>query len=100
MSASRAIRRTLLIVLALNGVVTAIKLGVGFRRDALTVIGAGLESGLDLLNNVIALTLVGVAHRAPDEEHPYGHAKFEMLGALAVMGFCRSRASNCCARVC
>ena len=82
-----AVRRTLIIVLALNGVVTLIKLIIGVRRDALTVIGAGLESALDLMNNVIALLLISVAHRAPDEEHPYGHAKFEMLGALAVVGF-------------
>lgn len=87
MSTSSAVRRTLLIVLALNAVVTAIKLAIGFRRDALTVIGAGLESALDLMNNVIALSLVSVAHREPDEEHPYGHAKFETLGALAVVGF-------------
>jgi len=53
----------------------------------LTVVGAGLESGLDLLNNFIALTLVGIAGREPDEEHPYGHAKFESLGTLAVVGF-------------
>lgn len=87
MNASAAIRRTLLIVLALNALVTGIKLAVGIRRESLTVIGAGLESALDLMSNVIALMIVGVAHRAPDEEHPYGHAKFETLGTLAVVGF-------------
>lgn len=87
MQSAAAIRRTLIIVLALNGLVTAIKLVVGFRRDALTVIGAGLESALDLMNNVIALLVVSIAHRAPDEDHPYGHAKFETLGALAVVVF-------------
>lgn len=87
MSTSAAVRRTLLIVLALNAVVTFSKLAVGFRRDALTVIGAGVESALDLMNNVIALILVAIAHRAPDEDHPYGHAKFETLGTLAVVGF-------------
>ncbi len=86
-SGAAAVRRTLLIVLALNAVVTIIKLVIGVRREALTVIGAGLESALDLTNNLIALTLVAVAHREPDEEHPYGHGKFETLGALAVVGF-------------
>lgn len=84
---SAAVRRTLLIVLGLNGVVTLIKLAVGIRAEALTVIGAGLESALDLTNNLIALSLVTVARQAPDEEHPYGHAKFETLGALVVVGF-------------
>jgi len=87
MNVSRAVRRTLLIVLALNLIVTLMKLTVGVRTGALTVVGAALESGLDLLNNLLALALVSVAHRAPDEEHPYGHAKFETLGTLAVVGF-------------
>jgi len=87
MQVSADVRRTLLIVLALNGLVSGIKLMVGVRTGALTVIGAGLESALDLMNNVIALALVRVAHQAPDEEHPYGHAKFETLGTLVVVGF-------------
>lgn len=84
---SQEVRRTLIVVLALNALVTIIKLVVGVRTGALTVVGAALESGLDLLNSVIALTLVAIAHREPDEEHPYGHAKFETLGTLAVVGF-------------
>jgi cation diffusion facilitator family transporter len=87
MATSGAVRRTLIVVLVLNALVTAIKLVIGVRTGVLTVIGAALESGLDLLNNFIALTLVEIAHRAPDEEHPYGHAKFETLGTLAVVGF-------------
>lgn len=81
------VRATLLIVLGLNAFVTLVKLIVGAHTGTLTLVGAGLESGLDLLNNAIALALVGVAQRAPDEEHPYGHAKFETLGTLAVVGF-------------
>ncbi|HMC56522.1 MAG TPA: cation diffusion facilitator family transporter [Gemmatimonadaceae bacterium] len=87
MSISHDIRRTLIVVLALNALVTLMKIYVGVHTQTLTVVGAALESGLDMMNNVIALTLVGIAHRAPDEEHPYGHAKFETLGALAVVGF-------------
>jgi len=87
MIVTRAVRRTLIVVLALNALVTVIKLFIGVRTGALTVIGAALESGLDLLNNLIGLTVVGIAQREPDEEHPYGHAKFETLGALAVVGF-------------
>jgi cation diffusion facilitator family transporter len=51
------------------------------------VLGAALESSLDLLNNVVGIALVGLAARGPDEDHPYGHAKFETLGALAIVGF-------------
>jgi cation diffusion facilitator family transporter len=51
------------------------------------VLGAALESGLDTFNNVIGVMLVDVAGREPDEDHPYGHDKFETLGALGIVGF-------------
>lgn len=82
-----AVRNTLLVILALNVLVVAIKIVVGVRTHALSVLGAALESGLDVFNNVLGIVLVGVASRAPDEEHPYGHQKFETLGALAIVGF-------------
>jgi cation diffusion facilitator family transporter len=63
------------------------KLAVGVRSGSLAVLGAALESTLDLLNNAIGITLVSIAAQAPDEEHPYGHDKFESLGALAIVGF-------------
>lgn len=84
---SGAVRRVLAQVLVLNLVVVAIKLIVGIRTDALSVLGAALESSLDVLNNVVGMILVSVAARAPDETHPYGHAKFETLGALAIVTF-------------
>jgi len=82
-----AVRGVLARVLVLNLIVVAIKVIVGLRTGALSVVGAALESSLDLLNNVIGMILVTVAARAPDETHPYGHAKFETLGALAIVTF-------------
>jgi cation diffusion facilitator family transporter len=84
---SPLVRRTLLVVLALNAIVAVVKLVVGARTGALTVLGAALESGLDMFNNIMGVTIVAVAGQAPDENHPYGHDKFETLGALAIVGF-------------
>ncbi len=84
---TRGVRSTLLLILALNAIVVAVKIAVGVRTNALSVLGAALESSLDLLNNVVGIALVGLAARGPDDEHPYGHAKFETLGALAIVGF-------------
>lgn len=81
------VRRVLIVVLLLNGVLAGVKVLVGIRTGSLTVLGAALESALDMLNNIIGVSLVGVAGRAPDEDHPYGHDKFETLGALAIVGF-------------
>jgi len=40
-----------------------------------------------MFNNVIGILLVRVAGRGPDEDHPYGHDKFETLGTLGIVGF-------------
>jgi cation diffusion facilitator family transporter len=81
------VRGVLARVLVLNLIVVAIKVIIGVRTGALSVMGAALESSLDLLNNVVGMILVTVAARDPDETHPYGHAKFETLGALAIVTF-------------
>ena len=82
-----AVRRVLRQVLVLNALVVAAKLGIGVHTHALAVLGAAFESGLDLLNNVIGMTLVSIAARGPDEDHPYGHAKFETVGTIGIVMF-------------
>jgi len=82
-----AVRNTLILILVLNVIVAGIKIVVGLRTHALSVLGASLESALDVLNNIVGVTLVRVASQEPDEEHPYGHQKFETLGALGIVGF-------------
>lgn len=76
-----------MIVLLLNAVSAGLKITVGMRTGALTVLGAALESTLDMLSNFVAILAISVAARAPDEDHPYGHEKFETLGTLAIVGF-------------
>jgi cation diffusion facilitator family transporter len=82
-----AVRNTLILILVLNVLVAAVKVIVGLRTNALSVLGASLESALDVLNNIVGIALVRVASQEPDEDHPYGHQKFETLGALAIVGF-------------
>ena len=84
---SAAVRRALIVVLVLNALSAALKVSVGARTGALTVLGAALESVLDMLSNGVAILAVSVAARAPDDDHPYGHEKFETLGTLAIVGF-------------
>jgi cation diffusion facilitator family transporter len=82
-----AVRRTLLVILVLNAIVVVAKAVVGVRTQSLSVLGAALDSSLDLLTNIVGMVLVRIAALGPDEEHPYGHAKFETVGALGIVGF-------------
>ncbi|MDQ3556515.1 MAG: cation diffusion facilitator family transporter, partial [Gemmatimonadota bacterium] len=81
----RAVRRVLWITLALNVVLVAAKAAVGLATGTLSVVAEAAQSSVDGGNNLLALVLARIASRDPDAEHPYGHAKFETLGALAIV---------------
>ncbi|MDX1578697.1 MAG: cation diffusion facilitator family transporter [Gemmatimonadota bacterium] len=81
------VRRILVWVLGANLLVIAAKLVVGIRSGSIAVLGDAAHSGIDAVNNVVGLAAMRLAAAPPDEEHPYGHGKFETLAALAVAGF-------------
>ena len=83
----RAIRRVLTSLLLANLAVMAIKAMVGYFTGSLAVLGDAVQSSVDGINNVLGLIIIKVAARGPDDDHPYGHAKFETLGALTVVVF-------------
>lgn len=81
------VRRVLLITLVANVAVVVGKVTAGLAANSLSVLADAAHSSVDAWNNVMALVLARVAAKAPDEDHPYGHAKFETLGALAIVAF-------------
>ena len=82
-----AIRRVFLGLLVANVAVVAAKTAIGLTTGSLSVLGDAVHSSVDALNNVVFLALMRVASAAPDAEHPYGHGKFEALGALFILVF-------------
>ena len=87
MPASALVRRVFIGLLVANLAVVGVKLWVGFASGSLAILGGAVDSCVDALNNVVALIVIHVAAKEPDEDHPYGHGKFETLGALAIVGF-------------
>lgn len=81
---SAGVRRVLGGILVANIVVVIVKFAVGVDTNSLAVFGDALQSSVDAANNLFAIFVVRVAAKAPDEDHPYGHAKFETLGALLI----------------
>jgi cation diffusion facilitator family transporter len=84
---SAEVRRVLRFVLWLNLGVLALKVVALISSHALSVAAETLNSSLDAANNVFALWIARLASQEPDEDHPYGHQKFETLGALVLVGF-------------
>ena len=81
------VRRVLAGLLVANVAVVGAKLLVGVVSGSLAILGGALDSTVDALNNVLGIVLVRVAAKGPDEDHPYGHGKFETLGTLAIVMF-------------
>jgi cation diffusion facilitator family transporter len=81
------VQRVLLGLLVANLGVVGAKFVIGLRTDSLGILGDAVHSSVDAMNNILALAVIWVASREPDEDHPYGHEKFETLGALAIVVF-------------
>jgi len=87
MERSRALSRVLVRVLALNLLVAGAKITLGAVSGAVSVLSDGFHSLTDSASNVVALVGVRVARRPPDEDHPYGHRKFETLASVGILVF-------------
>src|SRR5207245_326104 len=51
---------------------------------SLAVVADGAHSGVDAVANLVGILVLRLASRPPDEDHPYGHAKFETLAAFVL----------------
>jgi cation diffusion facilitator family transporter len=79
-----AVRRVLRGLLVANIAVVIAKAIIGWFAGSLAVMGDAAHSSVDAIYNVLGLIVIRVAAREPDEEHPYGHRKFETLAALGI----------------
>ena len=71
-------------IFASAGMATA-KFVVGIAIGSLALISEALHSSVDVVATVITWMVVRVSDRPADEEHHYGHGKFESVSALGVI---------------
>ncbi|MGA2568991.1 MAG: cation diffusion facilitator family transporter [Terracidiphilus sp.] len=65
---------------------TLLKLGAGLLSGSLGVLSDAAHSGLDLIGAALTLFSVQVSDKPADEDHTYGHGKFENLSAFSEAG--------------
>ncbi|MDH4226067.1 MAG: cation diffusion facilitator family transporter [Deltaproteobacteria bacterium] len=80
----KAIKKVLWVVLWLNVVVAVAKLAIGHSINSLAMMADGFHSLLDGSSNVIGLVGIHMSSRPPDEDHQYGHQKYEAFSAMAI----------------
>ncbi|HEY9708009.1 MAG TPA: cation diffusion facilitator family transporter [Oculatellaceae cyanobacterium] len=81
------VRKVLLITLLLNLFVMGLKGVVGFLTGSLSLQADALHSVTDSANNVLGLIASRFSSPQPDRDHPYGHQKYEAVGALGIAAF-------------
>lgn len=60
------------------------KLTVGTLFGSIAILADALNNLSDASSNVVSLIGFRLAAKAPDEKHPYGHARYEYLAGLVV----------------
>ena len=82
-----AVQRVLLVALAVNVSVSLLKLVIDLLTGSLAVLADAMHSATDGLSSLMGLITNNLSDPNPDRDHPYGHDKYEALGALAIAGF-------------
>jgi len=82
-----SVARVLFRVLLLNLAVAIAKIAFGYASGAISILSDGFHSLTDAASNVAGLVGVHAARQPPDEDHPYGHRKYETVAAAAVTVF-------------
>lgn len=84
-NSQKKVQNILWIILVANLLVAFIKMGLGYFAQSSAVLADGFHSLSDGSSNVIGLIALFLANQPEDDDHPYGHAKFETLGSLIIV---------------
>lgn len=81
---ARQVAWVLWVVLGLNWAVALAKILLGLATRSIAVTADGLHSFSDGASNIIGLVAIRIARHPADEDHPYGHQKYETLASTAI----------------
>lgn len=83
-SRTQGISRVLWQILFLNVIVAAAKAVWGIISGSTAMLADGIHSFTDGSGNIVALIAMKAATKPPDEDHPYGHHKYESFASAAI----------------
>ena len=78
------IRQVLFLILLANLLVAALKIIIGSIIKSASMTADGFHSLSDGSSNIIGLIGIHFAAKPEDEDHPYGHHKYETLAGLFI----------------
>lgn len=81
-----AAKRSTLVSVAVNIGLTATQIGAGLLSGSQGLIADGIHSLSDLVADFVVLLALHHSKKAPDEDHQYGHHRYENAAALVLGG--------------
>jgi len=84
---SRAIQKTAVVGAIVNTLLAAVKILIGILGQSQSLVADGIHSVSDLLSDGLVYFASRKSQNAPDEEHPYGHGRYETMATMALGGF-------------
>lgn len=78
------IRKVLIFTLILNLLVSLAKVIYGYMSNSIAMTSDGFHSFFDGVSNIVGLIGIWIAYHPPDENHPYGHKKYETLFTIII----------------
>lgn len=76
--------RVALASIAISAILAVVKIAIGMAAGSVALISDGFESAADFFTSGLVLVGLWVASKPADQDHPYGHGRFEILVGLAI----------------
>lgn len=80
----KAAKKVTLTGFVVNIFLSIIKLTAGIAGRSSAMLADGMHSFSDLLTDIIVLAFIDISGKAKDEDHSYGHGKFETFATLLI----------------
>ncbi|MEZ4818547.1 MAG: cation diffusion facilitator family transporter [Bdellovibrionota bacterium] len=87
MKGAHAIKRVFLLTFFLNVIIATLETSYGLWTNTLSMIANGLHSYMDGGSSLLGYFALAVAAQPSDENHHYGHQKYETISALGISIF-------------
>lgn len=73
-----------MIALIANLILMAGKVFFGLIGDSEAVFADGIHSAADVVASIAVLAVIGISNKPPDQDHPFGHGKAEVISEAIV----------------
>jgi cation diffusion facilitator family transporter len=87
-----------MVSIAISAALSSIKISVGLAAHSVALVSDGFESAADILMSGLVLFGLWIAAKPPDDDHPYGHGRFEILTGLAIGAVLAATGAGICWR--